>query len=423
MSSNPFWLYEWMDSYMVTSVKRAIALLQKPEPFAALRDIAAEAAEMTSAATPAGDVTIVAGANLDLSRNFGCSHWECRKKQVDRLFNQVWHYFDRIIIVGVGAREMTNRFNYLPRDELISGLEHDIRLALYVRNIGAESLVVFGEKPPLRVSHWRKHARENGLEAALSEVDRFARFLTKEAEIDVEDHADHFGYRLWHPIFYAQFTGGPIAKDASVAATRRKAARRVAAECSAQLVSDIETARLHQSSLGTDFGLHKRMLRSIKAKPSEADVAFHLRLPVLDGIEPELLLRIRSEEQVEFEAFRNSLRAAIRERLRSTDQDNAVDIALEIKSDLIEPALNDIGRRLARARNAIEKKAGLSVGLGALITTCGILTANPLITTTGVGTMATTVGAAHKYIEERRDIALSDMYFLWHAQRHAQGGW
>jgi hypothetical protein len=64
------------------------------------------------------------------------------------------------------------------------------------------------------------------------------------------------------------------------------------------------------------------------------------------------------------------------------------------------------------------KKASASIGMGALMTTCGLLTANPLLITTGVGAVATTLPAAHKFIEDRRDVSLSDMYFLWRASQY-----
>jgi hypothetical protein len=39
--------------------------------------------------------------------------------------------------------------------------------------------------------------------------------------------------------------------------------------------------------------------------------------------------------------------------------------------------------------------------------------------TTGVGAAMTALPAMDKYLDDRRDIALSDMYFAWQAQKHA----
>jgi hypothetical protein len=53
-----------------------------------------------------------------------------------------------------------------------------------------------------------------------------------------------------------------------------------------------------------------------------------------------------------------------------------------------------------------------------MATTCGLLLANPLAITAGVGAIASGLTAGYKHIEDRRDVALSDMYFLWRAQKH-----
>jgi hypothetical protein len=96
------------------------------------------------------------------------------------------------------------------------------------------------------------------------------------------------------------------------------------------------------------------------------------------------------------------------------------EISQEIRRDVIDPALNGIERRLNAARSALLRKGAVSVGVGALATTCGLLTANPLLIGSGFATAMTTVAHVNKYIEEDRDVSLSDMYFLWRAQKHAK---
>jgi hypothetical protein len=50
--------------------------------------------------------------------------------------------------------------------------------------------------------------------------------------------------------------------------------------------------------------------------------------------------------------------------------------------------------KLDAARETLVKKAGVSIGVGALATTCGLLTANPLMITAGVGpAIRSSVGA------------------------------
>jgi hypothetical protein len=367
VAANDFWLYQWMDSYLITSLERARALLNKPEPLEALRVTAQEASKSASlgAEEASNRTAIVAGGNLDLSGDISCFHWECQKDQVDQLFSHVWHYFDTIVVVGPSARDYSANWDRYNKDALVRELSHYIRLLLYIRHIGADSLLSFREKPPKCTAHWRKHVQEVGLKGGLPEANRLIRLLADEAEYEIDDtpYEDHYHVSLWHPYLLARYRSRVTLQKREISPSdRRKVAEGAVAFLSAQLVSDVEAAKELHAPLGSDFFLHREMLRRARKRATEADVAFHLRLPVLEGIEPELLLRIRHDEQEPFDAFRNNLRVAIRERLNRADAPEASAIALEIKRDVIDPALNDIERRLKAARQLLSKKGGLSSG-------------------------------------------------------------
>lgn len=186
-----------------------------------------------------------------------------------------------------------------------------------------------------------------------------------------------------------------------------------------QLITDIALALQWHSPLGSTIKFHRQVLRHNISGTEEAQVAFNLKLPVLRNVDPELLIRIRQEEAEHFIAFRRSLQLAIRERLKATsDKDPAV-LAAEIQSEVIQPQLDNIARRLRAAQKLLVQKSATSVAVGVLTTTCGLLTANPLMVTTGVAATMTALPAVHKYQDDRRDITLSDMYFAWQAQKHA----
>jgi uncharacterized protein (DUF2249 family) len=139
----------------------------------------------------------------------------------------------------------------------------------------------------------------------------------------------------------------------------------------------------------------------------------------LRNVDPELLIRIRQEEAEHFIAFRRSLQLAIRERLQATsDKDPAV-LAAQIQSEVIQPQLDNIARRLKAAQKLLVQKSATRVAVSVLTTTCGLLTANPLVMSTGVMAAMTALSAVDKYQDDRRDIILSDMYFAWQAQKHA----
>lgn len=244
--------------------------------------------------------------------------------------------------------------------------------------------------------------------------------ILKDAIIEIEPEArggEHLGYRyveIRHPDYfdqpYAGFFGGakPPDKAAVVADVVR--------DYVFALIGDIDLSRNWRAPLGSSMRFHERLLGDRRHDLTEPDIALHLDLPILKGVDLETLIKVREAEGASFEAFRNSLRLAIRERLRTASSIDAGAIALEIESDVIAPALADIERKLVAARKVLVKKAVTGVGIGAATTTCGLLTGNPLLVTTGVGAAMTSLAAANKYFEEQRDIALSDMYFVWRAR-------
>ncbi len=77
--------------------------------------------------------------------------------------------------------------------------------------------------------------------------------------------------------------------------------------------------------------------------------------------------------------------------------------------------------RLAASERALAKKAGVTLFLGALGTTCGILCGALPTVAVPAGVAAVTAGinvAAQKHIEEVRDVSLEGMYFLWKLVGH-----
>jgi hypothetical protein len=419
-------MYQWLDNYMVKSPERASLLLKQSAPLHDLRQMAAEVKPALSTVRHDDGPAIVAGRGLDLSGALGCTHWECIKQEVDDLFAQVWHYFDQIVVVGPSAVHISDLWDEgVEESEIVRRLEHYIRILLYLRNIGAEDLLVFTEKFPACGVHWKESARQAGLEPVIDLSEGFAEQFLREASIEVQlagGKPQQLRYRVLHPKTAHPNFGWIPRKRRSLDSdsVQRDVAVDVIANHIAHLVSDVEAAKGTRSPLGSVIPLHQDMLRTLRLRVGahEEDVAFHLKLPVLVGVETETLLRVRQDEREHFIAFRDRLRAAVQERVRAAQTDDPSVIAQEVEADLINPALNDIQRRLSAARSVLVRKASASIGMGALMTTCGLLTANPLLITTGVGAVATTLPAAHKFIEDRRDVSLSDMYFLWRASQY-----
>jgi hypothetical protein len=137
------------------------------------------------------------------------------------------------------------------------------------------------------------------------------------------------------------------------------------------------------------------------------------RVPVRD------IVKIREDEHESFEKFRDAITKAIQVRIEAGDVDPSI-IARKIEEELIMPATNDIANRLKVARRALERKGGTSFAVGATITTIGLISGVPLIAGAGIAAIGSSLPAAHKYLDDKGSIELSDMYFLWRLEEKSR---
>jgi hypothetical protein len=279
-----------------------------------LRERADSVLYTTEELPPGDESTIVAGRAIDLSGDLDCLGWECVQKQIDLLFKHVWHYFDRIVVVGPSANDISSAFHN--ETDLPHHLHTYIRLLLYLRDIGAEDLLLFRQKRPPCQLHLKQHLKEAGIEGAEEQAESLMPRLAQEATIKLRHHNDHIHYTFIHPDFEHTVWGSLSANsnvDLSYEVARAVVKRHLAA-----LASDVFTARMLSCPLGSTV----RFLDKVFA-------------------------------------------------------------------------------------------------ISTLPTIYGLHTLNPLFVAVGLTPAVNSLtNAAHKYIEEQRDIALSDMFFLWQAQKH-----
>jgi hypothetical protein len=129
------------------------------------------------------------------------------------------------------------------------------------------------------------------------------------------------------------------------------------AEYMVDLVADVSVAREYDLPLGSAQAFPAQMLR-LSRPASVGDVIFQLELPVLEGLTPAELIAIRQTHVEYFENFRNALRRAARERLKLESNRSSMQIADEIRTDIVEPELAKIRTTLASAEQLIAKKNG-----------------------------------------------------------------
>lgn len=193
---------------------------------------------------------------------------------------------------------------------------------------------------------------------------------------------------------------------------RRFAAEQLVDDALNALVTDVDIAQDLGLSLASTYPLH-RMFMSERVTATTARVAFEIKLPVLQSLPVETILNVRRDEHDSFQRFRDALRTAISDRVRLQPDANVEKLAEEIQRDVLEPRLRDIEVRLRTAQRALLKKAGVAVGVGAMLTTCGLL-AGLVPVALGAATIAGgVIVPSQQYVDKKADIELSDMFFLW----------
>ena len=112
VTGRDYWLYRWIDNNNVCSAEDAESLLTDK---VAVSDLRAKASDYPSPPYTQNkqQTTIALGAAIDFSGRLDCTVAACRKKQVDRLFRRVWHYFDRVMSLGeIAKTNATGRHRY-----------------------------------------------------------------------------------------------------------------------------------------------------------------------------------------------------------------------------------------------------------------------------------------------------------------------
>lgn len=423
MTDTSFWLFDWLDAYDIHDIDAAAVALEDDNVLDSLREFAVRA-KAKGMSAPASEFSLVAGRGLDLSGHLDCHAPACRARQVDSVFRHAWHYFDQIVVADAVSHEVTMHWDAPAADRRKWVLSH-IDVLLRVRKLGVEHLLVFREKPPPCEIHWQQHAAEAGLMTIVHAIPTLRRILLQRGRVEFKDEScQSVGFVFIHPEFEHYVWGKfdrDTAPDQSPGGFREAAVDAVIRRYLAHLTSDVAASKQARVPLGASVWCHSQMLNEASRTASTEEVAFHVNMPVLNNVPIDTLVKIRSDQHEAFVRFRYALRRAIAERARTAGDDRAADLAAEIRRDLIDPEIEQIRQRLRSSEQMLVRKTEVGVTLGGLVTVCGLLAGvDPsLATAAGIGTLTTVAGAAAaRDIEERRDVSLSDMYFLWKAVEH-----
>ena len=420
------WFHDWLADNGINDEASAYKEAKNPSKFADL--LGRARAQQTEPVEPLSDRSIIAGRSLDLTGYLACGHANCLTRQVDDLFRHVWHYFDKIAISGPEAHlfldAASNGKN--SQDYLAKRVAELARPIFYIREIGADKLVTWVSKPPACTVHWKEYKELEDYQLPEEAKKAIGSRLLEEGRVMLEKKGSQSRLTLRHP---GLFAGSGSRKLDDLQRLKEPGeslestlARLITLQHWVGAASDLYTANSIKLPIGLGIGLEARMAGLQRNSISPAEVAFDLVLPVVDGLPVKELISLRESENDAFEGFRDCLTKAIKERvsLAGSSIDNVNALALEIQSDVINPALHRIQRQLRAAEGVLQKNSRYNIAIAGLATVCGVFTTPDIATAVAAVALAGTGIVGSQFVSEKRDIALDDMYFLWKAKEYAQ---
>jgi hypothetical protein len=422
---NSYWLLNWLESRHIKSVSDAAAILSKPSILRELR-LVAEQWSHNATILPSA-LNLVAGAGLKLNGPLSCSSSVCRRRQVDVLFRHAWHYFDKVLLPdGVGSL-LLDPPDGLGSEDMQSAILRMIEITLHIQNLGASRLVNYyptihgtcGHAEASRLdqpTRWDE-AWESVENSILTEAD-FSIKQIEEETFSIEIDSPQYEIRPGVDICLSK--DEPRNKDY----IKSIAAHRVASDYMYALEEDMKVAHLLQGPLASTLWSHQRAISILSESPDPAGVAFQVSFPTLENVPINELIAIRETNADAFVAFRDAIMKAVKEMSANCKSPDYERLANQIKLEVIDPEIARLNDRLRTAKNALAYKAATTIALSAVGTLCA--SSLGFIPGAIVGTLSTASAISNltkdssKYIDDKREIQLSDMYFAWKALKHAE---
>ncbi len=274
-----FWVFDWLRDNGITSQSKATAALSQSTAIESLRERARRYANRREQHHSKAKQKILAGTGIDfVGGETTCPSPVCMRRQVDELFNHVWHYFDRVVVADIFTPNLLEAPE-ISQQELVQILVTHLPPLFYVQELGAEHLLEFSPKIACE-DHWENHAREEGLGEALRLRDSLTRKVQERGEFFYEkDYLGELGYWISLPGTDTT-TGIPLSRfpDHTEEQLRSVLASLVFQENFKALTFDVTSAHQLKVPLGSVIGMHEEFLSS-SAPATLADVIFRLETP------------------------------------------------------------------------------------------------------------------------------------------------
>lgn len=424
-----YWLLDWLDEQALSSMADIDRVLAGPGGRSRLIERALAEANRRAVGIPAASGQAVAGPSMDLSGHLTCASPRCLIRGAQRELTQALMYFDRVVVTGLDPVDLHEA---VALDENGDGMVDLVRrhasVALEVRRLGLEDVLLFSRKPVYCAQHLDAHAAEAGLAPVEQSTEALGAIFRDGGEFvryDVDGSTLRFAYR--HPAL-DQVRNGIMRLDEgeTIDQVRNHVTEEMARLHVAELVRNVALARMNDATLAQATYSTDLEILELRQQPVSIDeVAINVPLPILQGLPASELVAIREHEGAEFEAFRVALRSAIQERIARGDAEDIDSVAAQVYEDVIAPALTTMDRKLQGARSTLLQRSSLSVGVGAALTTVGLIAFAPVVVPGLVLALGGGVASGHDFIKDRKSVQMSDLHFLWRvsekAGRHASG--
>lgn len=415
-----YWILDWIDGRDIRTFDDAEKVLRARAGVSSFVEAAREDRKIPFPRAGA-DHQLLAGPSMDLSGNLECQNPACMTANVEHLLRKAVLYFDRIVVTGLEPTRIEPLLKRRTSRPLVNVALLHTNVALKIRELGAERVLVFSPKAALCTEHLNQHAVEAGMSPVAEQVELLAdRFATGGKFLEFRWHKGKLSIAYAHPDRNTVWTSTRFVKPGEKPNPATEAllvAEDLARRHVGEVIRSAASAKMSGAALGMVGTDGYSSLT--KSSVSVEQVALHLPLPLTDVLPIRELLALREGEAEAFQSFQAALRLAIKEQLKVAGSDDAVEIAEEVMRDVVDPALVSIDRRIASAANLSLKTTLASGGVGLTMLTVGLIASAPIVVPGVVIGASGLALSLRERFKAQSEIELEDMYFLWRASQAA----
>ncbi|WP_194838911.1 hypothetical protein [Nocardia sp. XZ_19_369] len=366
--------------------------------------------------------TVSAGPGIEIESLGTCDHFKCRTENLNLNIGPLLQYYDNILVQGPSSRRYESIVEDLERsnrDGYKFMIVEDILTMEYLRKTHIADHLIYTHKPDGESccdDHFRQYAANAGL-SDLADGDilqDMAKELARSGGIEIEEGCKHQWYgRLRDPLF-----NGAMGLKYEVKPSRIEVAEDILRRDFTSLIFDSLTAKWNGVPLASLAAPEPKTDQNGRDLSVDS-VATSLSLPILNKLTASQIVALRRSDPESFEIFRSALRTAIVDTIEEHPDAPRDAVEKLVWSEHMKPALARLEKSLKANSSATMVKTGGGLTLGVAATTIASIASTPWAAAILGTAAAATLPWTHiaEYIKDRKQAQMSDMFFLWKAQR------